>query len=89
MGTFRVTIEIALREEGPFRQVETLVDTGALYTWLPASLLENLGVKRTHKRSFVLADGRTMERDVGLVIARLNGQSVLPWPSWETRRVGA
>jgi len=47
METFRVTIEIALREEGPFRQAEAWVDTGAFYTWLPASILEDLGVKGT------------------------------------------
>jgi clan AA aspartic protease len=74
MGTFRVTIEIALREEGPYQRVETLVDRGALYTWLPASILEGMGVKRTMRRHSVLADGRTIERDLGQVVVRINGQ---------------
>ena len=73
---FRVTIEIARQQDGPFRSVETIVDTGAFYTWIPGSMLESLGSRRTLRRSFVLADGRTIERDVGVVMARLDGQTL-------------
>lgn len=76
MGTFKVTLEIAKQEDGPFRQLEAWVDTGAFYTWLPSSVPEELGVRRSHKRSFVLADGRTIERDIGQAVVRLDGQSV-------------
>lgn len=76
MGTFRVTLEIARQEEGPFQQVDALVDTGAFHTWLPESVLEGLGIQRTLRRSFLLADVRAIEHDVSVVVARLDGQTL-------------
>ena len=48
MGTFRVDVEI----ENPARPGErrtlrsVLVDTGAELSWIPAELLESLGIER-------------------------------------------
>jgi predicted aspartyl protease len=42
-----------------------LVDTGALYSVLPTSDLESLGVARLRREVFGLADGTTQEYDVG------------------------
>ncbi len=47
------------------REVELLVDTGALYSMVPAKLLRELGVEPREKLTFELADGRTMECAVG------------------------
>ncbi len=44
MGTSSVPIQIANLNEGPFIDVTALVDTGATYTTLPASVLTRLGV---------------------------------------------
>lgn len=43
MGVFRYRVEIAAVEAGPFVPVETLVDTGAAYTWIPSDVLASLG----------------------------------------------
>ena len=71
MGVFRYTIEIAASPDGPFRSVEAVVDTGAFYTWVPASVLQDLGVRPAFRQHFKIADGRTIERDVGEVAVRI------------------
>ena len=65
MGTFRVEVEVGDPEGRRYERVEALVDTGATYTSLPRPLLEALGVIPHARDSFVLADGRHVERDIG------------------------
>lgn len=74
MGTFRVRIEIGDSERRRFEPVEALVDTGATYTVLPRSLLEELGVIPHRRASFALADGRHVERSLGRAWIRLAAQ---------------
>jgi predicted aspartyl protease len=49
------------------REVILLVDTGAIYTVLPRSLLVEMGVKSIGKRKFKLANNQVVERDVGII----------------------
>jgi len=69
MGTFRVDIEI----ENPARPGEkrllqsVLVDTGAELSWVPAEVLESLGVERNNQWRFRQADGTVLERWTGSV----------------------
>lgn len=74
MGIFKHPIEVALTPEGPFETIDALVDTGASYTWLPRSLLEQMGAKPTFRRPFVMADGRQIERDMTTVYVRVDGR---------------
>jgi clan AA aspartic protease len=76
MGVFRYPIEIAARPEGPFEREDALVDTGSLYTWVPSGVLRRLGVNPTTTRSFQLADGSVVDRDVAEAVVRLDGQAV-------------
>lgn len=48
-------------------EIELLVDSGALFSVLPASILDALGVVRTHRQEFTLADGTHVAYDVGEV----------------------
>jgi predicted aspartyl protease len=49
-----------------------LVDTGSEYTWVPAKLLEQIGVKREKKDvAFLMANGQTVTRSVGFAIVRV------------------
>ena len=67
MGSFRVDIEI----ENPARPGErrtlrsVLVDTGAELSWVPAEVLESLGIERYNKWHFRQADGTVLERWAG------------------------
>jgi predicted aspartyl protease len=60
-----------------YEPVEALVDTGATYTTLPAPLLERLGVAAHVRDTFLLADGRRVERDIGRTWVRVDGRAEL------------
>jgi predicted aspartyl protease len=75
MGTFRQRVEIATTPQGPFEEMEALVDTCATYTQAPASLLHSLGVDAIDSETFVLADGSQVERRVGEITLRLDGRT--------------
>ncbi|MGH8649455.1 MAG: retroviral-like aspartic protease family protein [Burkholderiales bacterium] len=50
-----------------------LVDCGSEYTWVPATTLEKIGVKREKKDvEFVMANGQRVTRSVGFAIIRLD-----------------
>jgi predicted aspartyl protease len=67
MGAFRVDVEI----ENPARPGErrtlksVLVDTGAELSWVPAEVLESLGIERYNRWHFRQADGTILERWAG------------------------
>ena len=76
MGTFRVDVEI----ENPARPGErrtvraVLVDTGAELSWIPADVLESLGVERRRKWRFRQADGSILERWSSVVEIHVAGK---------------
>ncbi|MFN0080408.1 MAG: retroviral-like aspartic protease family protein [Prosthecobacter sp.] len=75
MSLYRVTMTIAdprdtMRTTMP---VDALVDTGSELTWMPAALLEDIGIQRQKKRSFRTATGQTLVRDVGYGLVRAEG----------------
>ena len=60
-------------------EVELLVDTGALISVVPRPTLESLGVPVQFRRNFRLANGETIQRDVGGAFFRWNGhESIAP-----------
>ena len=76
MGTFRVDVVI----ENPARPGErrtlkaALVDTGAELSWVPAEVLESLGVERNNQWRFRQADGTVLERWTGGVFLYVAGK---------------
>jgi clan AA aspartic protease len=40
-------------------ELEFLIDTGAVYSVVPAVVLRKLGIRRHHRETFTLADGTT------------------------------
>ena len=75
MGTFRTAIEI----ENPLRRGErhslesVLVDTGAELSWVPASLLESLGIVRDKQLQFRQASGTVLTRWTGIALVYAGG----------------
>jgi predicted aspartyl protease len=53
--------------------VRVLVDTGSELSWLPIEVLVSTGIQPRRKRLFRMADGRTMDRDVGFCILESEG----------------
>lgn len=75
MGTFKVRVEVANRDPvSSFELVEALVDTGSLYSKFPGSFLEKLGVDRSEKERFQLADKSYRYYDIGQARMRLDGR---------------
>jgi predicted aspartyl protease len=76
MGAFRVDVEI----ENPVRPGErqtlqsVLVDTGAEVSWVPAPILESLGIERHSQWRFRQADGTILERWAGPAFIHVAGR---------------
>jgi predicted aspartyl protease len=76
MGVFhaRCQIENPTRRTKRERLSRVLVDTGSEYTWVPATVLERLGIGRETKDvQFVIANGQQITRSVGFAIVRTDG----------------
>jgi predicted aspartyl protease len=54
--------------------VEFLVDSGAVYSFVPREVLERLGIQSHSRLRFRLADGSTIERDRGDALFFYAGQ---------------
>lgn len=75
MGTFRAQLEIGDADGVNWEPVDALVDTGATYTTVPAALLHRLGISPHARASFVLADGREIEQDIGRAWVRVGDRA--------------
>ena len=75
MGTFSVDIEIGDSDGNRFESVRALVDTGASYTSVPGSVLQKMTVTAHERVTFILADGRRIQREVGRTWIRVQGKS--------------
>jgi predicted aspartyl protease len=76
MGSFytQVRVENIARRSHGATLGKVLVDTGSEYSWVPAEVLENLGIKREKKDLvFLMANGTTIMRSVGFAIVRVGG----------------
>ena len=52
-----------------------LVDSGAVYSVVPADELEGLGIRPSGERSFILANGQPVKRRIGEARVTFQGQS--------------
>lgn len=75
MGSFRVDIEVENpARPGERREVRSvLVDTGAELSWIPAPVLESLGISRYRTARFRQATGTIVERAVGAALVHVAG----------------
>jgi predicted aspartyl protease len=75
MSRFRVSLYIAdPRDTSKVTEpINALVDTGSELTWVPAPLLERVGILRMKKKTFRTASNQTQLRDVGYAVVRAEG----------------
>ena len=67
MGFVNQIVRIAnLIDHTKAEELEMLADSGALYSVVPAEVLDRVGVGSTHVEEFELADGRLIERRIGV-----------------------
>lgn len=75
MGVFNWRIRLDSMDGERSLEIETMVNTGASYTIVPASLLKELDVDPIDKISLVMADGRPVEYDIGRAMATIDGRT--------------
>ena len=73
MGTFSVDVELGNPSGTGYRTVSALVDTGASHTAIPSTMLRELEIIPHTRGMFRLADGRSLELDIGQTWVRLDG----------------
>ena len=75
--TFRTTIAIASLTAPNYRRelLETVVDAGSEYNWMPANLLLELGVRPARVERFEVRRGHVVEREVGFALIYAGGRS--------------
>ncbi len=72
MGLTTVEVEIAAPNDGDrWESLEFLVDSGAVYSVVPAPVLERLGIRPVAEQVFPLANGERITRRKGIAAFRL------------------
>ncbi len=66
MGVFGVRVVVFnLQDATKSTEIELVVDTGATYPLIPRRFAEGLGIRAVETRTFTLADGSRIDRDLG------------------------
>src|SRR5688500_13775084 len=78
MGIFRTTIAVAHPSRPNDRRElhDVMVDTGSEYNWIPRSVLTELSIEPVRIDRFETADGRVVERPVGLALISAGGRTM-------------
>ena len=79
MGTFNITVQIGNLNGEHFEDVEVMVDTGAITTVIPRSILEGLGITPTKKETFEYAGGERVQLDMAEARAVVEGREAGTW----------
>jgi aspartyl protease family protein len=77
MGFAHVTVRVYGIDLTKWEEVEVLVDSGALLTSIPRSVLERLGFKPITRRKLRVYSGGLFERDIGGVVVEYEGQRTI------------
>src|SRR3989442_2006265 len=79
MGIFAVPAHLSNPDRPEYGlELELIVDTGAVYTMLPAEVVERLHLDTPRERLVMLASGEQVTYRFGVVNIRLNGED---WPT--------
>jgi len=55
------------------RELETIVDTGSFYTWIPKSEAERVGIRVLKEQAFKTISGERVIRQVGIAACEVSG----------------
>ncbi len=94
MGLNALLIEVANPGKPKIREtLEFLVDSGAVYSVVPARILKKLGIKPISREEFHLADGSTIIRKKGIAFfkygSRVGGADVVFGEKGDSLLLGA
>ncbi len=74
MGLFHQTFQIGPKDGSRLAETTAMVDTGSIYTLLPANFLEDLGISPEKVSEFELADGREVRLGMADVLVRIDDE---------------
>lgn len=75
MGTALIRARLAnIMDRTRGAEIEMGVDSGAIYSVVPAGVLRSLGVQAEQTETFGLADGRSVRRRVGHAVFEIEGR---------------
>ncbi len=89
MGTFHHEMQIFSANGDRSEMVDALVDTGASYSQIPASVLQRLGILPTDTVEAVLADGRVVEDLAAEIRVRIDGLETFTWVTFGPENVAS
>jgi len=76
MGVLKVRVKVfRIQDETRGREIEMVVDTGATDSVIPRRLAEELNIRASDRRTFTLADGRQVARELGWAGISHDGRS--------------
>ena len=75
MGTFNVEFTIGSADGDRAVSLVGMVDTGSLYSIVPAPILDEPDIARDESELFGLADGSTVKMDIGLELVEMDGRA--------------
>ena len=74
MAFMYVTVGVSARPDSETRTVRLLVDTGAFFSMVPRGVLEELGIASAYREKLRIADGPSVEREVGYAFFHYSGR---------------
>lgn len=76
MGYVRVKVKLRNPQQRILEaEVELRADTGAIYSIIPSKMLESINIERRSMRRMRLADGRVIERHLGIAEIEVRGET--------------
>jgi clan AA aspartic protease len=76
MGMTEIAVRLVnLADPTRSAEVDMVVDSGAIYSVVPAKVLRGIGIEPRQTHDFGLADGRTVRRAIGDVRYEIEGAS--------------
>lgn len=76
MGYVRVKVKLRNPQQRILEaEVELLADTGVIYSIIPSKTLESINIERRSMRRMRLADGRVIERHLGIAEIEVRGET--------------
>jgi clan AA aspartic protease len=76
MGITDVTVEVSNpRDQTHWQRLDLIADTGAIFSVIPSSTLDQLGISPYAEETFTLADGSEIRLPMGDVFIRIDGKA--------------
>lgn len=74
MGMFSVKVRIYSRDETASEDLDLIVDTGSVFTWVPKETAERLGLRPTGVQRFRAIDRGGIQRPIGDALVECEGE---------------